>query len=329
MRRWVDYVHEGNQDLLWRERSGVNYGDWLAIGEECPKDVLATAYFAYSAALVARAAQTLGRGDAAARYGRLSDDVKNAFAAAFVDDDGRVAGDTQTGYLLALRFDLVPAALRPLLLAHLLRRLEAAQWHLATGFVGVSHLLPVLSDNGRADIAYRLLNNTTFPSWGYSIQQGATTIWERWDGWTGEGGFQTPAMNSFNHYAFGSVGEWLYGSVAGIRTDPDHPGYSRILVEPMPGGGLTSARATLETPRGEVSSEWRAAGKDIVLEVEIPPNATAAVSIPAASLTSVRESGGVAAEAPGVHDARFETGIAVFEVGSGTYRFESPGALRL
>ncbi len=157
--------------------------------------------------------------------------------------------------------------------------IEARDWHLTTGFIGVGLLCPVLTEAGYADVAYRLLLNETFPSWGYSIRHGATTIWERWDGWTEESGFQTPLMNSFNHYSLGSVAQWLYEYVAGIRLDPERPGYEHVLIAPEP-GGLAWARATYHSVRGPISSGWRQEDGTFQLDIEIPANVTATVVLP-------------------------------------------------
>ena len=194
----------------------------------------------------------LGREDDAKQYDALCEAIKTAFNAAYVTQDGRIKGDTQTGYLLALHFDLLEPAMRPLAEQHLVSNIvDKCSGHLSTGFVGVGYLNPTLTETGHTDVAYRLLNNDTFPSWGYSIKHGATTIWERWDGWTEEKGFQDVGMNSFNHYSLGSVGEWMMESVAGIALDPKVPGYKHILLHPRPGGGLTYAKATYQSLFGD------------------------------------------------------------------------------
>jgi alpha-L-rhamnosidase len=320
MKRWVAFVKDGNPDLLWRNRAGANYGDWLNMGADAPRHVLATAYFANSARLVAKAAAVLGKPDDARQYEALFQDVRAAFNRAFVKPDGRIQGDTQTIYLLALRFDLLPEVVRPRVVERLVKDIvETRGGHLSTGFLGVSHLNPVLTEIGQLDLAYGLLLNETFPSWGYSIKQGATTIWERWDGWTKEKGFQDPGMNSFNHYSLGSVGEWMYAVVAGIDLDPDVPGYKRILLRPRPGGGLSWAMGALRTPYGRVLSKWRIADGRLHWGVVVPPNTTASVVVPTSDPASVTEGGRLAAQAEGV----VPRGPAAFEIQSGTYVFEA------
>jgi alpha-L-rhamnosidase len=172
-------------------------------------------------------------------------------------------------------------------------------------------------------LAYTLLLNETFPSWGYSIRQGATTIWERWDGWTEENGFQDPGMNSFNHYSLGSVCEWMFRYAAGIETDPSAPGYKRIILSPNPDRKLPYVKASFESIHGTIASDWRIDGDTFSLDVTIPANTTAFVHVPADLDTEVLEGGKQAAKAEGVEFLRYENGRAVFSVGSGAYSFAS------
>ena len=322
MARWMAYLREANPDLLRKNKMGNNYGDWLSPkGDHTPKDLLATAYWAYDAGLMAEMAGAIGRGEDAEKYAELREGIKGAFNRAYVAPDGCVEGDTQTGYVLALHMDLLPEGLRAAAAEHLVEAIEREDWHLSTGFVGISYLCPVLTEAGRADVAYRLLLNDTFPSWGYTIKHGATAIWERWDGWTEEKGFQSPNMNSFNHYSLGSVGEWLYRYVAGIDLDGRAPGYGRTVIHPRPGGGLTHARAEYDSVRGKIVSAWRVEGDRFDLEITVPPNATATVYVPAAKGAEVTEGGTPAGEAEGVEPLRADGEEAVFSVGSGRYEF--------
>jgi alpha-L-rhamnosidase len=270
---------------------------------------------------MAEMAETIERHDAAKEYKDLHERIKAAFNEAYVASGGRIEGDTQTCYLLALHMDLLPEELRSAAADHLVRAIEREDWHLSTGFVGVGYLCPALTETGHTDVAYRLLNNETYPSWGYTIKNGATTIWERWDGWTQERGFQSPNMNSFNHYSLGSVGEWLYRYVAGIDQDPGGTSYERILVRPRPGGGLTSARARYDSIRGTISSKWEISDGAFRLKTTVPANTTATVYVPASDGAGVTEGGGPAGEAEGVEFLREEEGAAVFAVGSGEYEF--------
>jgi len=318
MKKWIGYLKKNSKGLL---RPAYGYGDWVSIGSNTPKDVIATAYFAYSTRLVSNIAAALGKDDDAGKYEELFEQIKDAFNKAYVAADGRIKGETQTCYLLGLYFDLLPEDKREPATRHLIEAIRKKDWHLSTGFVGLSYLVPTLTQTGHLDIAYRLLNNDTFPSWGYSIKNGATTIWERWDGWTEEKGFQTPSMNSFNHYAFGSIGRWLFGTVAGI--DTDGPGYKRIIIRPMPGGGLDHAKASYKSIYGKIVSDWRIKGSTFTLNVTIPANTTATIYVPAGDIESVTEGGQPATKAKAVRFLRMKDGKAVFAIGSGNYRFVS------
>jgi alpha-L-rhamnosidase len=296
------------------------FGDWLSINADTPRDLIGTAFLAYDANLMAQIATVLGKTREAARYRKLFADVKKAFGARYlvgaqrseaeqksaeramiegadaisrgtlkVVDYGPVASkvfDTrylqpsQTAYVLALHFDLLPAKLRAQAVTELVADIERRGDHLSTGFVGAPYLPHVLSANGRLDVAYKLLGQKSWPSWLYSVTQGATTIWERWDGWTEDNGFQDKGMNSFNHYAYGSIGAWLYNTVAGIELDPAQPGYKHSILRPQPGGDLTCAAARLQTLYGELVSDWRLEDGRFHWEVVVPPNTTATAILP-------------------------------------------------
>jgi alpha-L-rhamnosidase len=311
-------LQKNSKDLL---RPAYGYGDWVSIGSDTPKDVIATAYFAYSTRLLSEMAAAIGENEDAKKYQELFEQIKQAFNKAYVSDDGRIKGETQTCYCMGLYFDLLPNEKRQRATGYLVEDVRKHDWHLTTGFVGLSYLLPALTETGNLDVAYRLLNQDTFPSWGYSIKNGATTIWERWDGWTEQKGFQDPGMNSFNHYAFGSVGRWLFGTVAGI--DTDDAGYKRIRIEPKPGGGITYARASYRSIYGKIVSDWKIKNGEFTLNVTIPANTTATVYVPAKDAESVTEGDLPAAKAEGVQLVRMDNGKAVFAVGSGQYRFAS------
>ncbi|GAA1797344.1 family 78 glycoside hydrolase catalytic domain [Actinomadura chokoriensis] len=321
---WVDHVHRHNPGLVWRHRVGPHYADWLA-PEPTPREVVATAYFARSADLTARAAEVLGRRDAAERYGTLAGHVRTAFAEHFVTPEGRVAGDTQTGYLLALAFGLLPDGLVRPAADRLAALVEAAGPGLTTGFLGVGLLAPVLDACGRPDLAHALLRRTDPPSWLHPLRHGATTIWERWDGYTAERGFQAAAMNSFNHYALGSIGEWLYQGVAGLGQAPGSAGYRELLVRPRP-GGLDWARASYESVRGTVRTAWERADGELRLEVSVPPGATAIVHVPTGDPGGVRESGVPVAAAAGIDVLGTGAGTLQCRVASGDYRFTAAEA---
>ena len=271
--------------------------------------------------MLSRIAAILGHQRDAVRYRRLFERVRQAFITRYVTGAGRVAGETQTGYVLALHFDLLPQALRSAAADALARNILERDTHLSTGFVGTPYLLYVLTAAGRLDLAYALLFQQTWPSWLYPVTQGATTIWERWDGWTHDKGFQDPGMNSFNHYAYGAIGEWLYATVAGIDVDPEYPGYRHLVLHPRPGGGLTAARAALDTMYGRAVSDWRIDRDRFIWEIVVPPNTTATAYVPAPEGTIVRESGRPAEEAEGVTLVQRDEEAAVYRVVSGNYTF--------
>ncbi len=321
MTRYMDYILQANPGYLRIGRLNNTFGDWLSIKADTPSDVLATAYWAYDARLMAEMAAVIGETTDAQRYADRFERIKTAFNSAYVDGEGHMEGRTQTAYLFALHMDLLPAEVRPLAAAHLVENIEQRGGHLSTGVAGVGYLCPVLTETGHVDVAYRLLLNETFPSWGYSIREGATTIWERWDGYTREHGFQTPEMNSFNHYSLGSVGDWLYRYVAGIAGDPERPGYARILIRPHPGGGLTFAEATYRSLHGPIACAWRIEAGVFTLEVTIPANTTATVYIPTTNPSGVREGNLPIGEVAGVRMIGREGDRTVLAIGSGTYRF--------
>jgi len=323
MVKWMDFLLEANPALIRRNKVGNNYGDWLSIKADTPKDLMATAYWAYDAALMSEMAEAIGRDDDVVKYRQLFRDIRNAFQKEFVLPDGSIQGETQTSYLLALFMDLMQEELYTKAAEYLVEDIQNKDWHLSTGFLGVRHLNPVLTTIGYNDVAFRLLITDTFPSWLYPIKNGATTIWERWDGWTEEKGFQNPGMNSFNHYAFGSIGEWLYCYVTGIDLDPEMPGFKRIVIHPYPGEGLDYARASYNSIHGNIVSGWQKDGDSFVLNVTIPTNTTALVYVPADEGASISESGKPAEKAEGVTFVRHEKRYAVFNVGSGTYIFTS------
>jgi len=322
MTRWMEFISAGNPDRLRSGELGNDYGDWLAPdGDDTPHELLATAYWAYDATLMRDLAAALGHSSDAEHYDRLATEIGRAFAATFVEGDGRVGTGTQTGYALALFMDLVPSHLRNRAADHLVDAIRARQWHLSTGFLGVAYLLPVLSGHGYSDVAYRLLDQETVPSWRYPIRHGATTIWERWDGWTEASGFQSPHMNSFNHYSLGSVGEWLYRFVAGIDQPTGSVGFERGELRPHPGASLSWAGAVLHSIRGPIGSAWWRDRDSLTFDVSIPPNVTAGIHVPSTDPGGVRDQHGDGPRSVGEFCGRRGTREAIFEVGPGAHRF--------
>lgn len=321
MIRWVEYLRLHSDGLIRKKDRGNDYGDWLSIGADTPKDLIGTAFFAWSARLVSRSCAVLGRAEEASKYEALFQEIKQAFNKEYVASDGRIRGNTQAVYAMALKFELLPDELRPKAAQYLEDDIKAKGGHLSTGFIGVGYLLPVLTQYGHTDTAGRLLLQDTFPSWLFSVKHGATTIWERWDGWTPEKGFQDPGMNSFNHYSLGSCGEYLFGYVGGIRAAS--PGFRDILIDPVVGNGLTWARTRYDSIRGPIGTSWKLDGRKLALEVSVPANASATICVPSKDAANVTETGKPAQKAEGVKFLRQEGDKTVFEVGSGTYRFSS------
>ena len=316
MKRYVDYLDRDSTDHI---RSTGGYLDWLNLDDPTPADVLDTAFVAKSTREFAQMAAAVGRdGDAAAYMDRYRA-IRQAYQDAFIAVDGTVKGDSQTAYILTITNDLAPADKMQQVADQFVETLERRDWHLSTGFLGVDGLLPALTEIDRTDIAYRLLQNEDYPSWGYEIGKGATTIWERWNSIMPDGSFGPVDMNSFNHYAYGAVGEWMYRTMAGVSAL--QPGYRKILIAPETGEGITSSDFSHRTPYGTVRSAWRQTDDGLTLDVTVPGNTTAEVHVPAQRKWEVTESGRPAYEAEGVRFLRMEDGAAVLEVGSGDYEF--------
>ncbi len=323
MVRWVEWCRTHSTGLIRDHDRNGDYGDWLAIGSNTPKDIIGTAFFAYSTHLVAESYAAVGDTANAAKYNQLFNEVKVAFNAKYVMANGRITADTQCCYAMALKFELLPENLRPMASQYLQDDIKKKGNHLSTGFVGVSYLLPVLTQTGKVGTAYDLLMQDSFPSWLFSVKQGATTIWERWDGWTPEKGFQDPGMNSFNHYSLGSCGEWLFDSAAGIGMDAMNPGYKHVIIHPQTTSPLTWVTAHHDSMFGRIESNWKKDATDLELNVKIPANSTATVYVPASDASKVSEGGKSASQSAGVKFVKMEAGCAVFEVTSGSYAFKS------
>jgi len=329
MKAWVEYMRrQAGEKYLWA--SGFSFGDWLAFatthadypGATTDKDLIQTAYFARSTALLAKTAAVLGKKEDATEYASLEDKIKTAFQKEFLTPDGRLSSNTQTAYAMALAFDLLPETQRASAATRLASDVKKFG-HLTTGFLGTPLLCQTLSDYGYLDLAYMLLNRTEYPSWLYPVTKGATTIWERWDGIRPDGTFQDPRMNSFNHYAYGAIGDWMYRVVAGIELDENHPGYKHILMQPQLGGGLSFANASVESMYGRVASGWKIADGKFMLSVEVPPNTTATIRLPKAKLEQATEGQKPLAGRTGLLGARQFGDTVLADVGSGNYVFES------
>lgn len=287
MSKWISYQEKTSVGLV---RPITAYGDWLAIDAVIPEhapvpsDLIGTAYFARTAGIMGSVAKILSRNDDAQRFAKLRNDVVQAFQNEFVTANGRLVGDCQTAYLLALAFDMLQESERSAAVERLVELIRRRNWHLSTGFVGTPLLCPVLSRFGRHDVAMKLLLQDSYPSWLFTVKNGATTMWERWNSYTPEKGFGDVIMNSFNHYAYGAVGEWLFHFVAGIAPGPKAPAYRHILFRPQPSQGISSASASLETPYGLAAISWKSQRKKLTGKLTIPSNTFADLECPTSGI---------------------------------------------
>ena len=330
MKRWLAFIESRARNYIWKR--GMHWGDWLEPGRKAyryflpwaKKGHVATPFWARSAELTAKVAELLGKQQEAERYKVLSREVKRAYLRKYVHRDGRVKPPTQGAYVLALAFDMVPPELAPRLAARLAELVGKNDNHLSTGFTSTVHLCQVLCRYGYEDVAFALLTQDTPPSWLYEVKQGATTIWESWDAMRPDGSLQKGI--SFNHYAFGAIGDWLYRYIAGIQPDETLPGFKHSVLAPHPGAGLEAASATHRSPYGEVSTSWKRSDADMTIDVRVPPNTTAALHLPGARTSEIEEGGDPLEQAEGVSDARDENGGVSLALGSGCYSFRYPRA---
>lgn len=338
MKAWVEYIRSVAKDgVYWN--TGFHFGDWLALDAKegsylgaTPNDLCATAYYGYSTQLLAKTARIIGKDEDAKAYEALYENIRTAFSEEFFTPAGRLSVPTQTAHVLALMFGLVPEKHIQRTADTLVRYLEENKWHLSTGFLGTPYLCHVLSSNGRADAAYKLLLQPEYPSWLYPLSKGATTIWEHWDGIKPDGSLWSKDMNSYNHYAYGAVGDWLYRVVAGLNPQEDGPGYKKIRFQPIPGGGLTWAEARFQSVYGTVETKWELdedlTSPSLTLSLTVPCNTESVLILPpCADSASLNASGKLqltdtltGTTYPVKSD---KSGLSVV-LGSGSYRFKVP-----
>jgi alpha-L-rhamnosidase len=311
MQKWMEFIESRNPGFLRKQGLGPNFADWLAPDENTNKELLATAYWALIANMMSDMARAIGNDSDARRYDDLVQNIRSAFQKEYIKEDGQVGTGTQTSYVVALYTKMAPASLEPKLVEKLVADIESRQWHLSTGFLGTPFLLFALADHGRSDVAYRLLLNETYPSWGYMLAKGATTWWERWNGDSGD-----PSMNSYNHYAFGSVIAWVYRYAAGIETMPDAAGFKEIVIHPHLDSRMTSARAEYHSIYGKIVSDWKGTAQGpFSLNVTIPANTSARVFLPVISGAQITEDGKAI-------DTQPQNASYIVPIGSGSYHFE-------
>jgi alpha-L-rhamnosidase len=329
MKAWVEYIRKKAGDgMIWKD--GSIYGDWLfyhpPVNNHPEPDghtehnFIATAYYAYSASLLAKAAKELGKTDEEKFYTDLFNKIKTVFNHEYVTPAGRIGTNSQTSYILPLMFGLLPDDMSRKAAGFLVADIKSRDNHISTGFLGTIYLCHVLTAYGFTDVAYDLLMQESYPSWLYPVKMGATTIWERWDGQKTDSTFQDAGMNSFNHYAYGAIGDWMYRVSAGLETQS--PGYKKLLIQPHPTGRLEYSRATFESPYGTVASGWERKGDKLIVKVQIPVNSSATILLPAENADNITESGKPLSQNKNFKEVT-DTGSAVkIETGSGSYIFE-------
>ena len=328
MKAWVKYMTDSSKNDLWN--TGFHFGDWLFYRPSDDNDgrsavtdkyLIAQCFYANSVQLLINTAKVLNNTADEAIYKALLKKVKDAFLREYLTPNGRLISGTQTAYVLALNFDMLPENLRTQAAERLAENVKSYGNHLTTGFLGTPYLCHVLTRFGYTDIAFKLLLKEDYPSWLYPVKMGATTIWERWDGQKPDSSFQTPGMNSFNHYAYGAIGDWMYRILVGLDTYEDGVGYKHIKIMPHIGGGFTNAAASLQTYYGTVSSGWKIENDKLLMDIEIPANATATVYVPAANAGTITESGKAVSTLTDVKVSGTENGYVLLQVGSGKYHF--------
>ena len=329
MKAWVEYINSKSNNNLWN--TGFHFGDWLfyrpfddnsGMAAVTDKYLIAQCFYSHSTELLIKAAEVLGKTQDVSKYKKLSQQIKEAFIKEYLTENGRLVSGTQTAYVLALQFDMLPENLREQAAERLVENIKRYNNHLTTGFLGTPYLCHVLSAYGYDEMAYTLLMQKSYPSWLYPVTMGATTIWERWDGIKPDSTFQTPSMNSFNHYAYGAIGDWMYRNITGLDTEESAPGYKKIVIKPTTGGKLTNATASLASNYGEITSGWEIASNTFSMHVIIPPNTTATVFIPTESENAVLEGGQNITASKDIEILGMEGKYLKVALGSGDYKFK-------
>jgi alpha-L-rhamnosidase len=348
---WDMYVSYGDRELLARQynsmkafhesvkrvtinnlwNSGKHHGDWLfyspiddkhGMAAVTDKYLIAQCFYAHSTQNIINAARVLVYKEDEESFTKLLHEIKTAFLREYMTPGGRLVSNTQTAYILALQFDMLPEEYRQQAADRLAENIRM-YGHLTTGFLGTPYINHVLTRFAYADLAYELLLNDKYPSWLFPITKGATTIWERWDGIKPDGSFQNRSMNSFNHYAYGAIGDWMYRAMAGINTTEDKPGYKHSFIKPHIGGGLTGVSATLETYYGKISSSWKIQGSNLIFNVEIPVNTESTVYIPTSNPGNILINGRPLSQQGSTFPSVVDGKYVRLELGSGKYEFKT------
>ncbi|WPV02020.1 family 78 glycoside hydrolase catalytic domain [Mucilaginibacter sp. cycad4] len=328
MKAWVRFMTDSSRNYIWA--NGFHYGDWLSYmldndlyGRSAVTDkyLIAQCFYAHSTQLLINTAKVLGKTKDVTDYQKLLVHIKDAFMREYVTGNGRLVSGTQTAYVLALNFDMLPIHLRKQAADRLVKNIRSYGNHITTGFLGTPYICQVLSRFGKTNVAYDLLLQESFPSWLYPVKMGATTIWERWNGIRPDGTFEPASMNSFNHYAYGAIGDWMYSQMVGLDIDENGPGYKKIKIQPHIGGNLTYATATHITPYGKLSSGWKVENGKLIIDSEIPANTTATIYIPANRADAVTEAGKSITKSKDIRVGKLRNGYLELQVGSGRYIF--------
>ncbi len=330
MKRWIQFLLTLTDDGLVI-RKGFHYGDWLffihptdwnAKPGYTDVDLIATAFFFYSTSLVEKTAKILNKTDDIIYFKELEKNIKNSFNKEFVTPNGRLSSNSQTAYVLALQFKLLDSTDIKSAVRYLTEDIKKREFHLSSGFLGTPYICHVLSQNGYTDYANKLLFQRTYPSWLYPITRGATTIWERWDGIKPDSSFQDPSMNSFNHYAYGAIGDWIYSNIAGLQDDEDYPGYKHFTIRPLITDSLDYARFYFNSMYGTIRSEWSRKGNQIELNIAVPPNTRATIILYTSDIDTVTEGGKLLSEVFESSEVIFSGTECRISIGSGNYNFK-------
>jgi len=328
--RYIENIRKSNPGLIWKSGLGNNYGDWLngntlkaegfpRTGAQIPSEVFSTIMFYNSVSNLAKMATVIGNDKKAGYYSELAANIKKAFAKEFVDADGKIEGDAQACYALALFYDIFPKEQEENFEKRMIDKFIPYDGRMNTGFHSTLPLMKELVKRGYTEKAFQLLETTKFPSWGYSIEQGATSIWERWDGYVKGRGLQGAGMNSFNHYAFGAIGEWMYENILGIQPDNNSPGFKHFILKPLPEGTLTWAKGSYHSISGKIEAKWGKSGTKFEYTVTVPANTTATVYMPGSSSENVLIDGKKLSDYFKSAEIDFIDGYTIFEIKSGTY----------
>ena len=314
MKNWVEYMYVNSTDGKYT--GGFHFGDWLFFKPEYDndgraaitnKELIAQSFYAKSTSIMKEVSAILGYHDQAKMYESRLKKIKAVFLDEYMTPNGRLVSDTQTAYVLALAFDLIPEHLKANAAKRLADNVKSYDTHLTTGFLGTPYLCHVLTDNGYEDLAIALLLQETYPSWLYPVTMGATTIWERWDGIKPDGSTQTPTMNSYNHYAYGAIGEWMYKELLGIKLNPNHPGFKKFKISPLFDKNFEHIKGHHISPYGKIAVNWESKNEQLHLSVVIPANTSAEIELPENRNWKLKSA------------KKWQTTTATFELGSGSY----------